>query len=79
MTSVLLRLVRSGGGDAAVAELLARAGIERETSYLESVDNWISMDEAISLFEAGVQQTGDPLFARRVGENTLRQHAGTQV
>jgi diguanylate cyclase (GGDEF)-like protein len=79
MTSVLLRLVRSGGGEAAVAELLARAGIERETSYLESVDNWISMDEAISLFEAGVQQTGDPLFARRVGENTLRQHAGTQV
>jgi diguanylate cyclase (GGDEF)-like protein len=79
MTSVMLRLVRSSGGDAAVAELLERAGIERETSYLESVDNWISLDEATALFEAGVAQTGDPMFARRVGENTLRQHAGTQV
>jgi diguanylate cyclase (GGDEF)-like protein len=79
MTSVLLRLVRSIGGDAAVASLLERAQVRHEPSYLESVDNWISLDEATAMFEAGVQQTGDPLFARRVGENTLRQHAGTQV
>jgi diguanylate cyclase (GGDEF)-like protein len=79
MTSVMLRLVRSGGGEAAVAQLLERAEIEREPSYLENVDNWISLDEATRMFEAGVRQTGDPLFARRVGENTLRQHAGTQV
>jgi diguanylate cyclase (GGDEF)-like protein len=31
------------------------------------------------MLQAGADQTGDPLFARRVGENTLRQHAGTQV
>jgi hypothetical protein len=31
------------------------------------------------MLEAGVHQTSDPLFARRVGEQTLRQHAGTQV
>src|ERR1700694_1958388 len=79
MTSVLLRLVGSTGGDAAVASLLERAQIRHEPSYLESVDNWISLDEATAMFEAGVAQTGDPLFARRVGENTLRQHAGTQV
>jgi diguanylate cyclase (GGDEF)-like protein len=79
MTSVLLRLVRSEGGEAAVADLLGRAQIHREASYLESVDNWISLDEATAMFEAGVEQTGDPMFARRVGENTLRQHAGTQV
>jgi diguanylate cyclase (GGDEF)-like protein len=79
MTSVMLRLVRSNGGDAAVAELLERADIEQEPSYLENVDNWISLDEATAMFEAGVELTGDPLFARRVGENTLRQHAGTQV
>jgi diguanylate cyclase (GGDEF)-like protein len=79
MTSVLLRLVRSEGGEAAVAELLERAAIDREPSYLESVDNWISLDEATAMLSAGVEQTGDPLFARRVGENTLRQHAGTQV
>jgi diguanylate cyclase (GGDEF)-like protein len=79
MTSVLLRLVRSTGGEAAVAELLERAAINREPSYLENVDNWISLDQATAMFQAGVDLTGDPLFARRVGENTLRQHAGTQV
>ncbi len=79
MTSVLLRLVRSDGGEAAVASLLERAGIEREVSYLEHVDNWISLAEATAMLEAGVEQMGDPLFARRVGEHTLRQHAGTQV
>jgi diguanylate cyclase (GGDEF)-like protein len=79
MTSVLLRLIRSAGGERAVAQLLELAEIKREPSYLENVDNWISLDEATAMFEAGVQQTGDPLFARRVGENTLRQHAGTQV
>jgi diguanylate cyclase (GGDEF)-like protein len=79
MTSVMLRLVRSTGGDRAVAELLERAGVEHEPSYLENVENWISLDQATAMFQAGVDLTGDPLFARRVGENTLRQHAGTQV
>src|SRR5438067_5956397 len=79
MTSVLLRLVRNAGGEAAVAQLLERAEVKREPAYLEIADNWISLAEATQLFEAGVLQTGDPLFARRVGENTLRQHAGTQV
>jgi diguanylate cyclase (GGDEF)-like protein len=79
MTSVLLRLVRSAGGETAVAELLEYAGVRREPSYLENVDNWISLEEATALLEAGVHQSGDELFARRVGENTLRQHSGTQV
>jgi diguanylate cyclase (GGDEF)-like protein len=79
MTSVMLRLIRSSGGEAAVVELLERAGITHEPSYLENVENWISLDEASAMFEAGVELTGDALFARRVGENTLRQHAGTQV
>src|SRR5947209_2432575 len=79
MTSVMLRLVRSTGGEAAVADLLQRAGISHEPSYLENIENWISLDQATAMFRAGVDVTGDPMFARRVGENTLRQHAGTQV
>ena len=79
MTSVLLRLVRSTGGEGLVAELLDRAKIKHEPVYLENVDNWVSLDEACAMLEAGVQLTGDPSFARRVGEHTLRQHAGTQV
>ena len=79
MTSVLLRLIRSEGGEAAITELLELSQAKREVAYLENVDNWVSLDEATALLEAGVAQTGDPLFARRVGEQTLRQHAGTQV
>jgi diguanylate cyclase (GGDEF)-like protein len=79
MTNVLLGLVRGAGGEAAVTALLKRAGTKREASSLENVDNWISLDEACALLEAGALETGDPTFARRVGESTLRQHAGTQV
>jgi diguanylate cyclase (GGDEF)-like protein len=79
MTSVLLRLVRSTAGEAAVTSVLERAGSKREPAYLESVDNWIALEEATAMLEAGVHETGDAMFARRVGEHTLRQHAGTQV
>ena len=79
MTSVLLRLVSDAGGEGAIAELLKRSAVKHEASYLENADNWVSLDDACALLEAGAQQTGDPSFARRVGEHTLRQHAGTQV
>jgi diguanylate cyclase (GGDEF)-like protein len=79
MTDVLLGLVRDAGGDGAVASLLERAGAKHSAAYLEKVENWISLDEASALLEAGAVQTGEPAFARRVGESTLRQHAGTQV
>jgi diguanylate cyclase (GGDEF)-like protein len=79
MTSVLLRLIRSEGGEAAITELLELSQTKREVAYLENVDNWVSLNEATALLAAGVSQTGDERFARRVGEQTLRQHAGTQV
>src|SRR5437899_8525986 len=79
MTSVLLALVRKSGGERAVSELLQRATVDRDVAYLEGVHNWISLAEATALLEAAAQLTGDELFARKVGEHTLRQHAGTQV
>ncbi len=79
MTCVLLRLVRSTGGEAAVAALLKRAGTRHQVPYLENTDNWVSLDDACALLEAGVQETGDETFARRVGEASVRQHVGTQV
>jgi diguanylate cyclase (GGDEF)-like protein len=79
MTNVLLRRVRDAGGEAMVAALLERSGAKHPASYLENVDNWVSLDEASSLLEMGALETRDPKFARRVGESTLRQHAGTQV
>jgi len=79
MTSVLLRLVREAGGEAAVTALLESARAKHEAPYLENIDNWISLDEACALLKAGALKTGDPTFARRVGESTLHQHAGTQA
>ena len=78
-TSVLLRVMRRENGEAGVATLIEHAGASHGATYLEDVDNWISLDEASALFEQGVLETGDPSFARRVGEETLQQHAGTQV
>ncbi len=79
MTSVLLRLVRAHGGEDAVSELLRKAASKHDAAYLENLDNWISQDEASALQAAGVQVTGDPAFARRVGEEMVGQHAGKQV
>ncbi len=79
MPSVLLRRVRKDGGEQAVAELLERAGSTRTPEYLDEVSNWISYDEAVALFDAAEDLTGDPSIARRIGEQTLAQHAGTPV
>ena len=79
LTAILVRRARAAGGEAAVAELLARAGSARTAAYLEDVGNWISHDEAIALFDAAAAMTGDPLIGRRVGEEAVRQHAGSAV
>src|SRR5271167_4939594 len=76
MTAVVVQLVRGSGGEVAVRALLERAESRREVSYLESPENWVSLDEACALLAAGVHVTGDPCFARHVGEETLRQHSG---
>ena len=79
MASVLVRRMRAHGGDEAVAELLTRARSPRDVSYLEDPTNWISYDEAMALLEAAVELSGDQSICRRVGEDAVRQHAGTPV
>jgi len=79
MTTVLLRLVRSQGGEDAVARVLARAASPHDAAHLENLDNWISHEQACALLEAGTEITGDAAFARRVGEETVGQHAGKGV
>ena len=44
--------------------MLELAGTPHDAAYLSNGDNWISLDEACELLEAGVKQTGDPQFAR---------------
>src|SRR5208283_1396736 len=64
LTNVVLGLTRQAGGEAAVGSLLERAATKRQASYLEDIDNWISLEEACALLAAGVHQTNDPRFAR---------------
>ena len=73
LSAVLLARVREFGGDAAVAEVLARAGITRPLAELTDIVNWISYDEAASLWRAGAQVTHHPRFARAVGEDAARR------
>lgn len=79
MTSVLLRRVRAAIGADGVNQLLRRAGSEHDADYLEEIGNWIPYREAVALFEAAAALTGDERIGRRVGEETVRQHAGTPV
>src|SRR5437763_1708911 len=79
MSSGLLRLVRAQAGADAIDALLARSGCARSERYLDNPENWISLEDAMALLEAGVAVTGDPLLPRRVGEEAVRQHAGSPV
>ena len=79
LSSVLVRRVRRTLGEEGLTELLELAGSERTVAYLDDLTNWISYDEAMALFSAAAELTGDPQIARRVGEETIAQHAGTPV
>jgi diguanylate cyclase (GGDEF)-like protein len=79
LSAGILRQVRTVAGQRALPELLELAGSQRTLEFLGDNNNWISVDEAIALFEAAKQVTGDPTIPRRVGENAVRQYAGTQV
>jgi diguanylate cyclase (GGDEF)-like protein len=79
ISSVLLRQVRAAHGEQAVAKVLAMAGVEHTPDYLDDVGNWIWYDQAVALLEAAAELTGDPRIGLRVGEEMVRQHAGTPV
>jgi uncharacterized protein (TIGR02265 family) len=79
MASTLLRRVRAGGGEEAVASLIEAAGIPQTADFLDNVDNWMPYEDAGALMEAAVELTGDEQVVRRVGEDMVRQHAGTAV
>src|SRR5436190_1997522 len=79
MASTLVRHLRATLTDEAVQEVIRLSGVEYDAAYLDDVSNWIWLDEAVALFEAAATVTGDQNIGRRVGEETVRQHAGTAV
>lgn len=79
LSAVIIDHVRTNCGDASVERLLAEAKSPRTPEYLEDLGNWISYDEAIALFKAGRQVTGDDGFAKKVGEEAAERLAGSPV
>lgn len=79
MTAVLCRYVAAVVGDAGVREMIERAGDPRRIDEIASLSTWSSFDQACALLEAAREVTGDPDVGYRIGEEMLRQHAGTEV
>src|SRR5690242_14784937 len=77
LTAVLINRVRRVDGDGAVAALLREAGSSRTVEELEDIGNWVSYDEAVALWNAGITVTGDEHFARHIGEDTVKRLAGS--
>ncbi len=79
ITLGIIRRVRSVAGQEALGVLLRAAHSTRTLDYLEDIANWVSRDEAMALFEAAKEITGDPELPRHVGEDATRQYGGTPV
>jgi diguanylate cyclase (GGDEF)-like protein len=79
LSSVLVRRVRRLCGENGLTKLLELSGSKHTVAYLDEITNWISHEEAMALFAAAVEVTGEEQIARQVGEETLAQHAGTPV
>ena len=65
--SLLLQHVRSHGGDAAVLEVLSRAGVTQDSGCLQKASSWVSYDTRIRLFEAATAVLDDPKTMFAVG------------
>lgn len=79
LSAALLAVIRRDGGDTAVDRLLAKSGCTHPVPYLETTGNWLSFSEAMALLDAAVELTGDPLLARRVGEQAIPTVTGSPV
>src|SRR3954454_3147525 len=71
-TALVLGFVRDHGGDAAVDEVLRRAGIrDADADVLSRPDHWIGYDTRVRLFTAATEVLGDPTTMFRVGSEAL--------
>ena len=79
MTNLILAHVRATLGHQAVEDVVRRADVSHAAEYLSDVSHWIAYADAVALFEAAAEATGDPCIGVRVGESAVRRHAGTNV
>jgi diguanylate cyclase (GGDEF)-like protein len=79
VTAVIARCVERVAGDDGLARLMALAGDDRDPAELQKIASWTPYGTAVALFHAGTEVTGNPDFARYVGEEMLRQYDGSEV
>jgi diguanylate cyclase (GGDEF)-like protein len=79
VTHVIVRCVRSRGGDFGVAQMLAMAGEHRPVEMLEDPRSWSTHDEVVSLLAAAERVTGETSMGWCVGEELLRQRDGADT
>ncbi|MGY1771471.1 diguanylate cyclase domain-containing protein [Blastococcus sp. SYSU D00813] len=70
-TALVLAYVREHGGDAAVDEVLRRAGTALGAEELSLPSRWTSYETRIRLFTAATEVLGDPETMFRVGAESL--------
>jgi diguanylate cyclase (GGDEF)-like protein len=78
-TAVIVRYVERVVGPGAVPDLMAIAGEGCSLSAMVDVAGWTSYSRACALLEAARHVTDDVDCGFRIGEEMLRQHAGTEV
>jgi diguanylate cyclase (GGDEF)-like protein len=71
--------VRSSLGEDGLTELVSRSGVPHGPDYLDEVTNWVPYEDVVALFEAASELMDDRQIGRRLGEDAVRQHAGTHV
>jgi len=71
-TGGLLRYVRASGGEAAVGQVLERAGVPFTAEQLEDQSLWWSYETRVRLFEAASEVLDDPRLMFKVGASALQ-------
>lgn len=79
MSAVLLAEIRQWGGDEAIPKLLALANSQRSAAYLCDLTNWISYDEAVALWLAGMRLTHNPGFPELIGRRAAERLSSSSV
>ncbi len=70
-TGLLLDHVRAHAGEAAVEEVVRRAGVPFTAAQLSEISTWTSYDTRIRLFTAATEVLGNPGVMFRVGAESL--------
>jgi diguanylate cyclase (GGDEF)-like protein len=79
MSAVLLAEVADLAGEQTVGELLRVANSARTPEYLRDISNWISYEEAVALWRAGMRVTHNPQLPRLTGQRAARRLSSSPV